>query len=645
MFLYRNSTEFDITNGLRTDVLKMIDNAIKNNSIESFYAIDEFVVKILNLSISNRYLSHFRDYIEFFIFYYTLSYNYKYTNNAGNNIIFDACSDRAARRIRESFLLMKIKYEKSNLIDKKIINEFKLRAFTAFSQLLFEQVKRKDLKQFTSTLNQLEQAETYDNYFDKFDFLIKLNRHQYTEDELAYYKIKLQSYHYFLHTIIGVKYWLYFLYENNQFSLEEIYAFLSPINQVFQDNNISHDYWEIELMFNFLNSSALDWYLNWQSWDYIEHVEGKPYYMQSPMNWVFNGVVIDAIMNKSFSNSYSLDCNLIEKQYPQNKSLLIHTLREKINLIQQSDKWKAYFSNNIDSQVIEQQLNQINASFEIVNAKEIVLAELIPEKVTKFKEDFYNSWKNRKSLSIRKLFVHFNKIIPCEDRSKELFIVGSKLFIEKGKRFFLNETDYDFGVDSIANERGTDLSFAEDRFFFETVFKKKQEIVYGDFLLGLDTSIASLKKMGKVPNAIFLNHWDIYVHFERENNPKWNPDNKTDLSVGTYDNIAVFEYTYQNILQNRFIVADFEKAFSMLYREIPDAFDNVLKIDVKTISDELANEKLQKEPDKWKNIDGQQLSDEEALIYIRTSILLDYEVIELFEIDDTDAFEIGLIEK
>jgi hypothetical protein len=643
MFIEEKNGGIDITTGLRTDVLKMLDNAIRNNSIESFYVIDGFIDKVLKLSISNKYQLHFKEYIEVPIFYYTLSYN-KVGNSSGQNKMYDACTERAPMRLRETFWLMNFQYRKSDLPEKKIIIEFKMHAFSAFSQLLYEQVKRKDFNAFKTTLNLLKQAGTSGNYFNKYDLLSRLNEPQLNEDELEQYKINLRSYHYFVHTLLGIKYWLYFLYENNQFAKEEVDAYIKPINQVIEDNNMKLDFWEIELLFNYMNTSALDWYLKWQSWDYIEHEDGEPYYMQSPMEWVFKGVMIDAIQNQSFSNSLPVDCNQIEKQNPQNKSLLMHSLREKFKAIQQSEKWKEFLA-NIETNEIEQQFNQIYTFFEIENAKEIVSTELIHDKVSRFKEDFYNGWKNRKSLSIRKLFVHFNKIIPCEDRSKELFIVGSKLFIEKGKRFFLNETDYDFGVDSIANERGTDLSFAEDRFFFETVFKKKQEIVYGDFLLGLDTSITSLKKMGKVPNAIFLNHWDIYVHFERENNPKWNPDNKTDLSVGTYDNIAVFEYTYQNILQNRFIVADFEKAFSMLYREIPDAFDNVLKIDVKTISDELANEKLQKEPDKWKNIDGQQLSDEEALIYIRTSILLDYEVIELFEIDDTDAFEIGLIEK
>ncbi len=638
MFIEEKNSEFDITTGLRTDVLKMAGNAIRNNSIESFYAIDGFVNKVLNLSILNNYESHFNEYIEVPIFYYTLSYN-KEDDKTGTNKMYVACTERASMRIRETFWMMDFKYKKADLSEKNKIIKLKKHAFGVFSQLLFEQVKRKDINAFTTTLNQLEQAGTSRNYFNKYDLLSRLN-----EVELEQYKINLRSYHFFFHTLLGIKYWLYFLYENNQFAKEEVNAFIQPINQIMDDNNMKFDFWEIELLFNYLNASELYWYLRWQSWDYIEHKDGKPYYMQSPMEWVLKGVVIDAIQNQSFSNGLPVDCNIIEKQNPHNKSLLINYLREKIITIKQSEKWNDYFGNIVNTQPIEKELDQLNASFEIKTAKEIASSKLIQEKVTRFKWDLYDGWRSRKSLSIRKLFVHFNKLIQFEDSSKELFIVGSKLFIEKGKSFFLNETDYDSGVDSIASDIGTELSLSEDRLFFETIFKKKQENVYVDFLLGLDTSIANLKKIGKVPDAIFLNHRDLYVHLERENNPKWNPDKKTDLSVGTYDGIAVFEYMYKNILQNKFIVADFDKAFSLLFRKIPNAFDDVLKIDIEEISDELANEKLQKEYDKWKNIDGQQLSDEDAIKYIKTSILIDYEVIEEYEIDDFDAFEIGLIE-
>ena len=167
MFLGQNNNELDITNGLKADVITMIDNAIKNNSIESFYEIDRFVVKILNLSISNKYLPHFKEYIDICIYYYI----YSYGKDVSYNKIFDVCSDLAARRIKETFFSINA-YEKSNLFDMETINKFKLCAFTTFSQLLYEQVKRKDLKQFTYTLNQLEQVETFGSQFDKYDFSI-----------------------------------------------------------------------------------------------------------------------------------------------------------------------------------------------------------------------------------------------------------------------------------------------------------------------------------------------------------------------------------------------------------------------------------------------------------------------------------------
>lgn len=107
----------------------------------------------------------------------------------------------------------------------------------------------------------------------------------------------------------------------------------------------------------------------------------------------------------------------------------------------------------------------------------------------------------------------------------------------------------------------------------------------------------------------------------------------------------LFFYVIGNLLQNRFIVADFKKAFTMFYRKLSGGYDNELIIDVKEITDEIAKEKLSTESHKWKNINGQELSDENALDYIKTSILIDYEVVDLFEINNENAFEIGLIEK
>jgi hypothetical protein len=97
-------------------------------------------------------------------------------------------------------------------------------------------------------------------------------------------------------------------------------------------------------------------------------------------------------------------------------------------------------------------------------------------------------------------------------------------------------------------------------------------------------------------------------------------------------------------MQNRFIVADFKKAFTMLYREIEGGFDGELKVEIKEVSEEMAQNKLNQELQKWKHIDGVEISDENALIYIKTSIIIEFGVIELFGVTDNNAFEIGLID-
>ena len=92
----------DITAGIGTDVLKQITKAVQSNSIESFYKIDGFCNKILMLSIENKHITHFKEYLDIVIGYYIISYEYK--NNALYNKIFEICSDRSARRIRELFI-------------------------------------------------------------------------------------------------------------------------------------------------------------------------------------------------------------------------------------------------------------------------------------------------------------------------------------------------------------------------------------------------------------------------------------------------------------------------------------------------------------------------------------------------------------
>ena len=126
-----NRNENDITAGIGTEIIKLITKAIESNSIESFYKIDGFCYKVLMISIDNKQLYHFKEYLDIVVGYYIISHKYNSKNNALYSKVHQDCADLSARRIRELFLLLNIVFNKSDLEDKKIYNHFKLLAFTA----------------------------------------------------------------------------------------------------------------------------------------------------------------------------------------------------------------------------------------------------------------------------------------------------------------------------------------------------------------------------------------------------------------------------------------------------------------------------------------------------------------------------------
>src|SRR5690606_26478814 len=137
-----------------------------------------------------------------------------------------------------------------------------------------------------------------------------------------------------------------------------------------------------------------------------------------------------------------------------------------------------------------------------------------------------------------------------------------------------------FGINNIANDFGKKVSFSEDRLFFETVLKNKQENVYDSVVNGLSDSIEKIIKSKAKPSVIFIDSTQAYLNFLNNSNEKWSNDKIIEFSNGTFDGIPVF-FVIGNLLQNRFIVADFKKAFKLLYRKLPSAYNDELKIDIR----------------------------------------------------------------
>ncbi len=91
-------------------------------------------------------------------------------------------------------------------------------------------------------------------------------------------------------------------------------------------------------------------------------------------------------------------------------------------------------------------------------------------------------------------------------------------------------------------------------------------------------------------------------------------------------------------------MCNFNNSFKMRFKTNPQWFEEELKVDVIEVSDEEANRKLKENPAKWKNTeDGIALSDVDALILIKTSVIIDIGTIVDFQILSKDSYIIGNI--
>jgi len=637
-----NDNNDDITAGINTNVIKLIDKAIESNSKESFYKIDDFCYRILNLSIKNKYLYHFKEYLEIIVEYYIISNDYLKKNGAIYDKMFQICSECSARRIKEIFVPINYIFKNSDLNDKIFYNKYKYLAFNSYNQLLFKIVYNKDFKMFDYTINQIENVFLGETIGMSQFFIFSNINSDTDKTKINNYIEDIQIQIYLKETILGIRYWLYYLYENNQFSQIELSSFIEKINKL-KRTNFTVEFWEIELLFSKLNSYNFS-YFNWNRWDYKIHPEGEFHTLPSVFDWILTGFIVDSVTQGGINNISKIDINLIDKGISaNNKSLLINELLNRLNKIEFNKQWEVFFTElNIDDYKdrindIREYLISINSDFEIQKAREIILEELDENKVYNFRHNFYDNWN--KSKLIRKIFEQFNVKEKYEGKIEKLKLIGKNVFIEKAKVYFIEGKHYQFiyGISDL----GIQLSKWEDEFYFQTVLGNKSANVYSSIIDGLQQTIKILKKRKNSPSIIFA---DSSLGWQGiRSNDKWIENKTLDIADGFYDLIPVV-FVNSKLMQRKFIIADFGKAFTMLYREIKDGIDNELKVEVYKVSDKTAEEKLKENPQYWKKIGENAISDEQALIYIKTSIIVDFEVKELFEVNDDNAFEIGLIE-
>ena len=82
----------------------------------------------------------------------------------------------------------------------------------------------------------------------------------------------------------------------------------------------------------------------------------------------------------------------------------------------------------------------------------------------------------------------------------------------------------------------------------------------------------------------------------------------------------------------------------MRYKTNRGWYENELTVDIKEVTEGEAIRRLQEQPDKWKKTeDGIELSDDDAITLIKTSVIIDHWSTLDFQIEDKEKFVIGYI--
>lgn len=638
----------DITYGIEITIANSVKKSFENDNIETFKVLNNFVMEVINLSITNNTFNHFNKYITFPASYYFSSYT-----KSKENIKFLKIHHYATERASEmlfSILNYALQYsDHLNPVDiskLKITNQFLYAAYNGYSRLLYQIVTNNDIQMFNKAITQFRQINRFNDKAEELKWKIRYNKLAVEEagsDVELYEEIKKGN-EYKRHVLSGLNYWITFLYSIDKMDQQTAGEFLDKLQ-------IPADSEEILSDIIFFRSNPKYDYMEWANWDYMERPNGIAYSPPNPNYWLTYGFLVNLIRDNRF---YFSPDSLQRHQLSQSQ-YLHETLKEgAAYLAKNFDKWKSILKvDNIES--LNEKTAQILESFkglkqESINQRdtEIAAENLDQDKIEEFKTLVGKAWEN--AAFIRALFQNRNNTETVEDGVK---FIGQKTFFQQGKMMFINSEHYQtiYNISEIGGETGR---WMEDT-FFNSVINAQSNFVSDENIVDLiGKCVAFLAAQDVKPNVIILP--SVYSYKDENFLNQKNFVRKTDIPdmekngipykylLGRFDGIEVYT-SFSDVLDNMILVADFEKAFKMKYKQDQEWFSNELKINVSEIDDQVAEQKYEADPEKWAKRDAEiGLTKEEAIVLIKNAVNMEIGSYNEFEVIDNNSFAVGRLQ-
>lgn len=628
-------------------VFKSLELAITSKDEKTIRSYIAFFRDVIAETIEHKRLVDFGQYIDFPYRIYSLVARQRNVNQPRS--MEDIC-DILPLHLREMIVL--ITWNASSLkdkVDRSLVNAFYQRGFRSFNNLFFLQTVFHDWKLLESSINKFGQLESDFSSTGILKANLKQleNTNDISAEQIESLKVEIfereKFKEYKRHIVIVLKYWIYELFEHDKIPARDADHILKALDRLRMDYKDAQDVL-------FLRQQDLSKYMGWDGWEYENRPEGVQINPITARDWISRGFILDRIRtgNQTFIfDKTRAEADEVRWFYEEVEKIITQ-------LLANPKRWHLIFSadqfNNI-TMLTDQLLSAIGISKRSkLNDRDnqIKNAPLSQEKISEFTQRLGVKWSGE--LRMRRIFGLFGNSKDITGQDRKLMRIGPNLFLDKGKMMFLDQELYMriYGLEDF----GTKVARGEDDLFFERIFNSGAEKIFKPTIVELlIQAIIKLKERALEPNVILLS--PEYLHDDQAllNSEKYtqhyaadlNPDNLNFFIIGTFEGVPLFT-SYSQKLKNKIVVCKFEDAFEMLYKTNPTWYKNLLSVNIKEVTEELAVDKFKQEPEKWQNTDeGTLLSEADALTLIKTSVILDIETLIDFDLKAVSNFIIGEI--
>ncbi len=652
--MFRIDTTSQLTSEISHEMYRAIYYTIAKDNRQSFNVLSRFIRRVITLSAKEKSLVTFERYLPFLPLYYEVYSLESTKRKTGFSELGEICRDYPARGLKE-IIWFQLGYEKrfaSTITERETINNFYRAGFKSFNRLLYLAIKNSDFSTFEfakDEFDQISEGSYSANYSLKYKIeeLKRDNSDGKNTKEIGdltkSYEIEEQFETYKRHVILGLKYWIYYLFDRNIIGPKDATKFIDRLPTPYTDSEQL-----VKDVFTFYDQGFSS-YMGWSEWDFKERPAGKVYSPPNPSHWMVLGFVADLLRN----GELSFNVGEMKSEEMRNASFLYDQIFEKNQIIRSAfAKWMPLLKmDNVN--ILTARSEHLISAFRALKRikvgeteRAIAVTPLSQTRIDAFKEAVGSAWK--KHTKMRQLFKTIGNYELITEKNTELKIVGQRSFFEKMKALFIDgELHQDvFGVDRI----GQETAGWESNEFFSTILNTEHtKVLSTNLSLAIEESIQTLRGREIEPTSIFVSN--SYNLREFRSNKKFisrfdNPTSDQDQPhylLGRFDGFPIY-LTHSPFLASKALVCDFKNAFKMRYRTDESWYEKELKIDIMQVTDEEARTKLSEDPDKWKNTeDGLEISEEDALVLIKTSIIADIWGTIDFQVIKPEAFAIGYL--